>query len=51
MASNIDTAHDATTTMEARRSATARRSAEISKVPYLPGLDGMRAIAVVAVMI
>ncbi len=42
-------AHDATTKMTNRR----RRSApaEISKVPYLPGLDGMRAIAVVAVMI
>jgi peptidoglycan/LPS O-acetylase OafA/YrhL len=26
-------------------------SAEISKVPYLPGLDGMRALAVVAVMV
>jgi peptidoglycan/LPS O-acetylase OafA/YrhL len=28
-----------------------RRSREISRVPYLPGLDGMRALAVVAVMI
>jgi len=28
-----------------------RRSAEISRVPYLPGLDGMRALAVVAVMV
>ncbi|MFT5978052.1 MAG: peptidoglycan/LPS O-acetylase OafA/YrhL [Candidatus Azotimanducaceae bacterium] len=28
-----------------------RRDANISKVPYLPGLDGMRAVAVVAVMI
>ena len=33
---------------------TAKRSssaAEISRVPYLPGLDGMRALAVVAVMV
>jgi peptidoglycan/LPS O-acetylase OafA/YrhL len=29
----------------------ARHSAEISRVPYLPGLDGMRALAVVAVMV
>ncbi|HSP27596.1 MAG TPA: acyltransferase, partial [Ilumatobacteraceae bacterium] len=31
----------------------ARRTApnDISRVPYLPGLDGMRAIAVVAVMV
>jgi peptidoglycan/LPS O-acetylase OafA/YrhL len=29
----------------------ANTSANISKVPYLPGLDGMRALAVVAVMI
>ncbi len=28
-----------------------RANANISKVPYLPGLDGMRAVAVVAVMI
>jgi peptidoglycan/LPS O-acetylase OafA/YrhL len=28
-----------------------RADANISKVPYLPGLDGMRAVAVVAVMI
>ena len=28
-----------------------RANASISKVPYLPGLDGMRAVAVVAVMI
>ncbi|WP_394931913.1 acyltransferase family protein [uncultured Ilumatobacter sp.] len=28
-----------------------RMDANISKVPYLPGLDGMRAVAVVAVMI
>ncbi len=27
------------------------RAADISRVPYLPGLDGMRAIAVVAVMV
>jgi peptidoglycan/LPS O-acetylase OafA/YrhL len=27
------------------------RASEISRVPYLPGLDGMRAIAVVAVMV
>jgi peptidoglycan/LPS O-acetylase OafA/YrhL len=28
-----------------------KKSAEISRVPYLPGLDGMRALAVVAVMV
>ncbi|NND75733.1 MAG: acyltransferase, partial [Ilumatobacter sp.] len=28
-----------------------RRSKGISQVPYLPGLDGMRALAVVAVML
>ena len=33
------------------RRATSRRGAEISRVPYLPGLDGMRALAVVAVMV
>ena len=29
----------------------AKDGAQISRVPYLPGLDGMRALAVVAVMI
>jgi peptidoglycan/LPS O-acetylase OafA/YrhL len=32
-------------------SANGKRGAEISRVPYLPGLDGMRALAVVAVMV
>ena len=33
------------------RSPTHAPRAQISRVPYLPGLDGMRALAVVAVMV
>ncbi len=33
------------------RSRRRRQRADISRVPYLPGLDGMRALAVVAVMV
>ena len=47
-------ASDAPTRTSTRPTARARRrsgSADISRVPYLPGLDGMRALAVSAVMV
>ena len=47
-------ASDAPTRTSTRPTARARRrsgSADISRVPYLPGLDGMRALAVAAVMV
>ena len=47
-------ASDVPTRTSTRPTARARRrsgSADISRVPYLPGLDGMRALAVAAVMV
>ena len=37
--------------MSSRIDTTGPTTAELSRVPYLPGLDGLRALAVVGVMI
>jgi peptidoglycan/LPS O-acetylase OafA/YrhL len=47
----MSTATDATEVAARSSSGSGGPPADINRVPYLPGLDGMRAIAVVAVMI
>ena len=47
----MSTSTDATQIAARSSSGSADPPADINRVPYLPGLDGMRAIAVVAVMI
>ena len=53
MTATADASGSPTRTTTRATSRVARRSAptDISRVPYLPGLDGMRALAVVAVMV
>jgi len=51
MSSDTDARFAATTAAPRPAPSGRKRQGEISRVPYLPGLDGMRALAVVAVMV